>query len=161
MPSPKLPRWHSTSFVIPTKVGTPSLTAALSKSISSLITDSIQIAYEGIPPENGSGSFTNATHAGVPIVSTLSQPYGAADWWPCSQDLNDKVDSVLLVISVPPGNRAAANGMLISEEHRADRSIYRWKHKHPMAAYLVGVSVTNYAGMTEKVPAFAGMTEKE
>ena len=67
---------------------------------------------------------------------------------------------MLLVISVPPGNRAAANGMLISEEHLADRSIYRWKHKHPMAAYLVGVSVTNYAGMTEKVPAFAGMTEK-
>ncbi len=119
---------------------------------SSLPLDSILISYEGVPPENGSGSFTNAQHSGVPIVSTLSQPYGAADWWPCSQDLNDKVDSVLLVLSVPPGNRAAANGMLISEEHRTDRSIYRWKHKHPMAAYLVGVSVTNYAVYSDYVP---------
>ena len=114
--------------------------------------DSVQIVYEGVPPENGSWSFANALHAGVPIVSTLSEPYGAADWWPCSQDLNDKVDSVLLVITVPPGNRAAANGMLISEEHRADRSIYRWKHKHPMAAYLVGVSVTNYVFYSDYVP---------
>ena len=46
---------------------------------TSLTMDSILIAYEGIPPENGSGSFTNAQHAGVPIVSTLSEPYGAAD----------------------------------------------------------------------------------
>jgi aminopeptidase N len=130
-------------FDYPSKAGESTFSGTL---------DSIQVSYAGIPPENGSGSFANALHAGVPIVSTLSEPYGAADWWPCSQDLNDKVDSVLLVISVPPGNRAAANGMLISEEHLADRSIYRWKHKHPMAAYLVGVSVTNYVFYSDYVP---------
>ncbi len=114
--------------------------------------DSIKVSYEGVPPENGSGSFTIGEHAGVPILSTFSEPYGAADWWPCSQDLNDKVDSVLLVISVPPGNRAAANGMLISEQHLGDRSVFTWRHRHPIAAYLIGISVTNYAVYSDYVP---------
>lgn len=118
--------------------------------------DSIIIDYQGIPVEDGMGSFSLAKHDGVPILYTMSEPYGAKDWWPCSQDLNDKIDSVLLVITVPPGNRAAANGMLISEQHFDDRSIYQWKHKHPIAAYLIGISVTNYAVYSDYVPLDSG-----
>ena len=114
--------------------------------------DSVTIDYQGIPVEDGMGSFSLSKHDGVPILYTLSEPYGAKDWWPCSQDLNDKIDSVYLVITVPPGNRAAANGMLIAEQHLADRSIYQWKHKHPIAAYLIGISVTNYAVYSDFVP---------
>jgi len=114
--------------------------------------DSIMIDYQGTPVEDGLGSFTLSTHADVPVLYTLSEPYGAKDWWPCSQDLDDKIDSVHLVITVPPGNRAAANGMLIAEQHCDDRSIYQWKHKHPIAAYLIGVSVTNYAVYSDFVP---------
>ncbi|MFA5815511.1 MAG: M1 family aminopeptidase [Bacteroidales bacterium] len=118
--------------------------------------DSILIDYQGIPVEDGMGSFSLSKHDGVPILYTLSEPYGAKDWWPCSQGLNDKIDSVHLVITVPPGNRAAANGMLISEQHCDDRSIYQWKHKHPIAAYLIGVSVTNYAVYSDYVPLDTG-----
>ena len=32
-------------------------------------------------------------HGGTPIIYTLSEPFGASDWWPCKQDLKDKVDS--------------------------------------------------------------------
>jgi aminopeptidase N len=118
--------------------------------------DSIIIDYQGIPVEDGEGSFAMSKHDSTPILYTLSEPYGAKDWWPCSQDLNDKIDSVHLVITVPPGNRAAANGILISEKHYADRSIYQWKHKHPIAAYLIGVSVTNYAVYSDYVPLETG-----
>ncbi|MDD4645018.1 MAG: M1 family aminopeptidase [Bacteroidales bacterium] len=116
------------------------------------LTDSITVEYHGVPVNDGSDSFSLSQHAGAPILYTLSEPYGAKDWWPCSQDLNDKIDSVDLIITVPPGNRAAANGMLISEEHLPDRSIYHWKHKHPIAAYLVGVSVTNYVYYSDYAP---------
>jgi len=113
--------------------------------------DSIIIDYQGIPVEDGMGSFSLSKHDGVPILYTLSEPFGAKDWWPCSQDLNDKIDSVHLVITVPPGNRAAANGILISEQHFDDRSIYQWEHKHPIAAYLIGISITNYAVYSDYV----------
>ena len=118
---------------------------------SSVGLDSIMVDYNGVPPDNGSGSFTVDKHEGVPVLYTLSEPYGAMDWWPCRQDLNDKIDSVHLVITVPAGYRAAANGMLIREQHCDDRSIYQWMHRHPIAAYLVGVAVTNYAVYSDYV----------
>jgi hypothetical protein len=118
--------------------------------------DSIAIDFQGRPVEDGLGSFAVDEHAGVPVLYTLSEPYGAKDWWPCSQDLNDKIDSIHLVITVPPGNRAAANGMLVAEQHCDDKSIYQWKHKHPIAAYLVGVAVTNYAVYSDYVPLESG-----
>lgn len=136
-------------FVIPAKVGTPFLSAKSSEMPT--LPDSILISYSGTPFDDGAGSFLLSSHHGVPILYTQSEPYGAKDWWPCSQDLNDKIDSVLLVISVPPGNRAAANGMLISEQHLGDCSIYQWMHKHPIAAYLIGIAVTNYAVYSDYV----------
>jgi aminopeptidase N len=113
--------------------------------------DSVMIDYHGVPVENNDESITFSKHLDVPVMYTLSEPYGARDWWPCSQDLNDKIDSVHLVITVPAGYRAASNGMLIAEQHCDDRSIYQWKHKHPIAAYLVGVAVTNYAVYSDYV----------
>jgi len=113
--------------------------------------DSVMVDYQGVPFDDGEDSFSIEYHDGVPILATLSEPYGAMTWWPCKQDLNDKIDSVHLVITVPPGNRAASNGMLIAEQHCEDRSIYQWKHKHPIAAYLVGVAVTNYVQFSNYV----------
>jgi hypothetical protein len=115
--------------------------------------DSIMVDYEGVPLEDGLGSFALSKHGpdSIPVLYTHSEPYGAMDWWPCSQDLDDKIDSVHLVITVPPQYRAAANGMLVGEQHCTDRSIYQWKHKHPIAAYLVGVAVTNYAWYSDYV----------
>ncbi len=123
---------------------------------SSANPDSIMVNYQGVPVGDGMGSFSLSKHDGVPVLYTQSEPYGAKNWWPCSQDLNDKIDSVHLVITVPPGNRAAANGMLIAEQHFDDRSIYQWKHKHPIAAYLIGVAVTNYAVYSDYVPVDSG-----
>jgi aminopeptidase N len=114
--------------------------------------DSIMIDYQGVPFDDGEGSFAIARHQDAPALYTLSEPYGAMTWWPCSQDLNDKIDSVHLVITVPPGNRAASNGILIAEQHCDDRSIYQWMHRHPIAAYLVAVAVSNYAVYSDWVP---------
>ena len=30
---------------------------------------------------------------------TLSEPFGAMEWWPCKQDLNDKIASIDVFIT--------------------------------------------------------------
>ena len=51
----------------------------------------LDITYAGSPPQ-AEGAFTRGTHSGTPIIFTLSEPFGARDWWPCKQDLNDKIE---------------------------------------------------------------------
>ena len=107
--------------------------------------DSLSIYYHGVPSSSGFGSFIKSSHAGTPIVWTLSEPYGAREWWPCKNDLSDKIDSIDVIVSCPIGNRVASNGVLIKEQHTATTSTYHWKHRHPIATYLVAIAITNYA----------------
>src|SRR5690606_11185648 len=58
------------------------------------VLDSLSISYSGNPISAGFGSYEVSTHNGDPVLWTLSEPYGAKAWWPCKQDLIDKVDSV-------------------------------------------------------------------
>ena len=60
--------------------------------------DSLTVVYSGSPVNSGFGSFTQDTHNGDPIIWTLSEPYGAKTWWPCKQDLNDKIDETLQAV---------------------------------------------------------------
>ena len=114
--------------------------------------DSVSIYYHGIPSSSGFGSFVQDVHSGAPIVWTLSEPYGAREWWPCKNDLSDKIDSIDVIVSCPQGNRVASNGLLIGESHIGNKSIYHWKHRHPIAAYLVAIAVTNYAVYSNFAP---------
>ena len=114
--------------------------------------DSIQIFYQGIPDANGFGSFSISQHAGVPVMWTLSEPFGARDWWPCKQTLNDKADSVDVFITAPKQYKVASNGLRISETIINDSlKITHWKHRYPVATYLIAFAVTNYAEYYEYV----------
>ena len=55
------------------------------------VLDSLSINYSGVPTSSGFGSFSVGDHNGSPVLWTLSEPFGAMEWWPCKQDLNDKV----------------------------------------------------------------------
>lgn len=105
--------------------------------------DSITIHYHGIPPQNG--SFSRGSHGSDSILWTLSEPYGAMDWMPCKQALTDKIDSVDIFIRCPSQYRAASNGILISETVTGSGKLAHWKHRHPVATYLLALAVTNYA----------------
>ncbi len=108
--------------------------------------DSITVYYRGTPPTSGFGSFDNYVHNGAPSMWTLSEPYGASDWWPSKNDLTDKIDSTDTYVVMPKGNHAASNGLLISEKpYDSNRIIAHWKHRYPIASYLIAVAVTNYA----------------
>ena len=46
--------------------------------------DAVEIFYQGIPPVTTPiSTFATSAHAGVPVMWTLSEPYGGRDWWPC------------------------------------------------------------------------------
>lgn len=108
--------------------------------------DSFSIYYKGIPAETGFGSFIQSSHAGTPVIWSLSEPYGARDWWPCKNGLDDKADSIDIYVTHPSVYKAAANGILQSEiEVAGGKTITHWKHRYPIATYLIAMAVTNYA----------------
>jgi len=111
------------------------------------VLDSLTIIYQGNPVSSGFGSFEISTHgaAKVPVLWTLSEPYGAKGWWPCKQDLIDKIDSIDIYIKHPEKYKAASNGLLISEVTNDDQTVTHWRHQHPIPAYLIAIAVTNYA----------------
>lgn len=110
------------------------------------VLDSLSISYNGNPVSSGFGSYEVSTHGNNdPIVWTLSEPYGAKAWWPCKQDLIDKIDSVDVIVTHPNTMKAASNGLLISETASGNNTITRWKHRHLIPAYLVAFAVTNYS----------------
>ena len=118
--------------------------------------DSVTVYYHGVPESNGFGSFAQTTHNGAPIIWTLSEPYGARDWWPCKQSLNDKIDSVDVYITNPEAYKAASNGLLISETVFAGLKTAHWKHLHPITTYLVAIAVTNYESYSDFVTISSG-----
>jgi len=109
--------------------------------------DSVSIFYQGIPPNTGFGSFVQTTHAGVPVLWSLSEPYGSRDWWPCKNGLDDKADSIDVFITAPAAYKAASNGLFQSEIaiSGGTKKITWWKHRYPIASYLVCFAVTNYS----------------
>ena len=114
--------------------------------------DSVTISYQGIPANTGFGSFIQDTHAGVPVVWSLSEAYGARDWWPCKNGINDKADSVDVLITHPSQYKAASNGMLQSVTALGgNKTLTHWKHRYPIASYLICMAITNYATFSNSV----------
>ncbi|HQY10961.1 MAG TPA: M1 family aminopeptidase, partial [Ferruginibacter sp.] len=115
--------------------------------------DSVSIYYKGPPANTGFGSFVQTTHGAVPVIWTLSEPYGSRDWWPCKNGLDDKADSIDIIITNPAAFKAASNGLLQGETLIAGgtKKVAYWKHRYPIASYLVCFAVTNYAVFNNSV----------
>ncbi len=137
--------------LIYTREGDYGLIIELNTPMNKNETGDIEIKYEGVPPTSGIGSFVAKAHGNnVPSVYTLSEPYGAQDWWPCKNGLTDKLDSIDVHITTQKGNRAASNGKLISIVEVNDTlHQFNWKHRYPIVPYLVCLGVTNYEAYTD------------
>ena len=139
--------------LIPFSQPTNSLQINFGTPVSAGSIDSVSIYYQGVPPNTGFGSFIQSTHAGTPVMWTLSEPYGSRDWWPCKNNLGDKADSVDIIVTHPVAYKAASNGLLQSETLIAGgtKMITHWKHRYPIASYLMCFAVTNYAVFNNSV----------
>lgn len=112
--------------------------------------DSLSIYYQGIPPDDN-GAFIQTTHVGTPVIWTLSEPYGAKDWWPCRNGLDDKADSIDIYVTHPTGYKTSSNGLLLSETLSGNNIITHYAHRYPIASYLVAIAITNYKVFTKQV----------
>lgn len=113
--------------------------------------DSVSVFYQGNPGSSGFGSFSQTFHNEVPNIWTLSEPYGAMEWWPCKQSLADKIDSIDIIVTSPEQYRTASLGILVDEKVENNFRKMHWKHRFPVATYLVAVSVTNYVDYSDSL----------
>lgn len=104
----------------------------------------VMVNYHGAP-QDIEESFVAGEHNGTPILWTLSEPYGAKEWWPCKQDLNDKIESLDVYITAPSEYVSVSNGTEQSQQQNEDgTTTTHFHHSYPIPAYLVAIAVTNY-----------------
>ncbi len=127
--------------------------------LSNNVLDSLSISYSGIPAnENLINSYSrhrlnNSTKNSVPyVIYTLSEPYGAKDWFPTKQSLNDKIEKVRVEVTTPTGIYVAANGKLISEIDISGTQLKTiWQTNYAIPAYLIAIGVTKYNKNTDTI----------
>jgi aminopeptidase N len=110
----------------------------------------VTVNYSGTPFDE-EDSFVSSEHNGVPIIWTLSEPYGAKEWWPCKQDLNDKINSIDVYITAPSQYVSVSNGLEQSQQLNSNGTkTTHFHHNYPIPAYLVAIAVTNYTIYTQQ-----------
>ncbi|OOG63012.1 M1 family aminopeptidase [Flavobacterium sp. A45] len=121
------------------------LVITLPSMLTSGASATVVISYSGAPA-TGEAAFTTSTHNNSPVLYTLSEPYGARDWWPCKQDLNDKVDAIDIYITAPSQYVSVSNGIEpAAPVINGTAKTTHFHHDYPIPAYLIAIAVTNYS----------------
>ncbi len=138
--------------------GSNQLVINLDRSYSSNEEFSVDITYGG-RPTSGSGfisqasfSFRDSTATFYKtVVSSLSEPYGARDWWPSKDTPADKVDSSDVWITADKFFVSVSNGSLEGTVDNPDGTrTYKWKNHYPIANYLISIAMTNYQTINDQ-----------
>lgn len=111
---------------------------------------SIDVFYHGTPASTGFGSFEFSTASGSPWVWSLSQPYGARDWWPCKDHQLDKADSADIIVTCPTGLKVGSNGLLRSTTDNGNgTATFVWAERYPIATYLISIAVGPFVAFSD------------
>jgi aminopeptidase N len=123
-------------------------------------TATVVVTYGGEPPRHGLfwsglmyreyGSITPAdsTDDG-PIVANVSEPYSSHSWFPCKDHPADKA-TLRLAATVPDTLIAVSTGAAGSVSSPAPGwRRFTWATEQPVATYLVGLAVSDYASWEE------------
>ena len=105
--------------------------------------DSLKIFYQGTPNMSTRAYMRYVTASG-PSISTLSEPYYAYYWWPCRENLSDKIDSLNVSLTVDTPYTAVSNGTLVSTVENGGLRTFNFRHRYPIVTYLVAVSFARY-----------------
>ena len=106
---------------------------------------SITVYYQGLPANEGFGSFSFGTHNSLPLVATLSEPFFARTWWPCKDHPSDKADSADIRVTADSRLTVASNGTLIGiTDHGNGTTTTHWHESYPIATYLISLAAADY-----------------
>lgn len=120
--------------------------------VTAQTTDSLSITYSGIPSTEGSAFVAIGTPAGDPILATLSEPFGAKEWWPTKQSLNDKIEKMDIKITTPAEYTVGSNGKLMSETILGNgKKLTYWQTNYPIPAYLFALGISNYVKVNSTI----------
>ncbi|MCP4545060.1 MAG: T9SS type A sorting domain-containing protein [bacterium] len=100
----------------------------------------VSATYDG----NTGATVTWSSHQGNEAIWTLSEPYGARDWWPCKDDNRDKPETMDIRVTVPDDLIVASNGTLISDVDNGATRTFHWHSQYPIATYLVSLAIHPY-----------------
>ncbi len=96
------------------------------------------------PSQSGFGAFGFDTYSGQPMIWSLSEPFGARNWWPCKDIPADKADSADIKVTVPSNLIVASNGNLRAETVNGSQKTFWWHESYPITTYLVSVAIHPY-----------------
>ncbi len=117
------------------------LTINLDRTYNQGETAVVSVNYNGNPAGQ---AFGWSSAFGRPMTWTLSEPFGAREWWPC-KDLNtDKADSLDIVVTVLNSQVVASQGLLQSDVDDGTWRTFHWKTNYPTATYLVSLAIYPY-----------------
>jgi aminopeptidase N len=117
---------------------------SLDKSYSINEVFTVIVYYQGKPASSGPGSF-DFGKPGSSLIASLSEPYGASDWWPCKNSVSDKVDSSDVWITCSSELTGVSNGLLLEVVNNNNSTkTYKWKNHYPIAQYLISIAAGNY-----------------
>lgn len=120
--------------------------------LSAQTTDSLSINYSGIPSTVEQAFVATTTPAGDPILATLSEPFGAKQWWPTKQSMNDKIEKLDIKISTPAQYTVGSNGKLMSETILGNgKKLTYWQTNYPIPAYLFALGISNYTKLNSTI----------
>ncbi|WP_144282181.1 M1 family metallopeptidase [Chryseobacterium echinoideorum] len=133
------------------QLSTRELKIDFTSSLPANVLDSLTIHYSG-SPFSSNNAFFNGSQNGNPVLSTLSEPYGAQDWFPTKQSLNDKIEKFDIKVTTPSQYSVAANGRLVSESILGNgQKLTFWRTQYPTAAYLIALSITDFIKMNDVI----------
>ena len=139
-------KYHGTNLPF-TQLSTKEIKIDFPTALAASTIDSLSIKYAGAPDTSGSAgdAFTTSTQGGAPVLYTLSEPYGAQEWFPTKQSMNDKIEKVDIKITTPSQYNVASNGKLFSETALpGNKKLTFWQTNYPIPAYLIALGITNY-----------------
>ena len=114
--------------------------------------DSLSITYSGVPDSSSDAFVADFTSAGDPVLATLSEPFGAKEWWPTKQSMNDKIEKLDIKITTPEQYTVGSNGKLMSEAilGNGKKRTY-WQTNYPIPAYLFALGISNYVKLNSTI----------
>lgn len=146
-----------TPVAAPVTTGTWAKQVTLDRVYNTGETFTVTIPYSGSAHSSlGFGSVFWDTQGGLPVISSLSQPYYAATWWPCKDgDVGapgDNIDKATWEIELTHDSAltGVSNGLLQSVTPLGNgQSLTRWVSNYPMSTYLACFSLAQYTNWNQ------------
>ncbi len=111
---------------------------------------SFVVRYHGTPQTGGFQGFFFTSRSGIPIVTSLSEPYLAHTWWPCKDRPDDKADSLDIYVTCDTALYCASNGNLMDTTRNGDGTwTFNYQVRYPIATYLFSVAISKYTVFKE------------